>query len=243
MSKSTVFWLKMPRTEVDLHPGRLRMTYLDKTRGLRRTLPLALGLAAIGLLANGVGSADAGAPNYHVNFGPGKIVALPPSVPHADGVMVDKRIVDNLRRIAGRYAIYVEEGYSGPLPGVGQVGCRKCHVENSDHYFGLAADIIPLRWDGHGCDGSWKPVTNLARWAEPRQNHPRLPFRWVGYNHDADHGCGDHLHLSWEHADARKFHLADWVTVFDVPWPRAEPPEGPFQPEPVNPPGRETAEP
>lgn len=200
---------------------------------------LAATLFALAPLAGAIaGPAGAGAPDYHLNYRKGKIVPLPVSVPHADGVMVDKRIVDNLRRIAGRYGVYVEEGYSGPLPGVGQVGCRKCHVENSDHHNGLAADIIPLRWDGHGCDGSWRGVTHLARWAEPRQNYPRLPFRWVGYNHDEDHGCGDHLHLSWSHADAGRFDLADWVAVFDVSWPRAQPPRGPNPPEPVNPPGR-----
>ena len=29
---------------------------------------------------------------------------------------------------------------------------------------------------------------------------PALPFRWVGYDGDAGHGCGHHLHLSWNHA-------------------------------------------
>ena len=29
---------------------------------------------------------------------------------------------------------------------------------------------------------------------------PRPPFRWVGYDGDAGHGCGNHLHLSWNHA-------------------------------------------
>ena len=42
--------------------------------------------------------------------------------------------------------------------------------------------------------------TRLAEWAEPRQDHPRAPFRWVGYNGDAGHGRGDHLHLSYSHS-------------------------------------------
>ena len=48
------------------------------------------------------------------------------------------------------------------------------------------------------------------------QNRPRPPFRWVGYNGDAGHGCGNHLHLSWEHARAPMFQLAEWVEVFPV---------------------------
>ena len=57
-------------------------------------------------------------------------------------------------------------------------------------------------------------MTRLADWAEPRQNHPRAPFRWVGYDGDAGHGCGNHLHLSWTHADAPHFRVVAWVEVF-----------------------------
>ncbi|MGH2982601.1 MAG: hypothetical protein ACRDKV_11235, partial [Solirubrobacterales bacterium] len=109
-----------------------------------------------------------------------------------------------------------------------------CHVSHSDHYNGLAADIIPLRWDGARCDRSWKPINRLARWSEPRQNRPRLPFRWVGYKRDYNHGCGDHLHLSWNHASAKRFRIADWVTVFKLPIQPFEPQPPP--PAPVPPP-------
>jgi hypothetical protein len=229
---------------VPIGTGKKMQRHPTTIRAARLWAALFASVAIAGLCS---ASAGAVAPSYHTNFRQGKIIPLGNSVPHAEGVMVDRRIVNNLRFLADRYAIYVEEGYAGPLPGVGQVGCRKCHVKNSDHYNGLAADIIPLRWDGHGCDGSWKPVTNLARWAEPRQNHPRLPFRWVGYNHDEDHGCGDHLHLSWEHADAKKFDLADWVAVFDIPlkWEPEEPvePVPPLPPPPLPPEGRESVSP
>ena len=57
-------------------------------------------------------------------------------------------------------------------------------------------------------------MTRLARWAEPRQNRPRAPFRWVGYNGDANHGCGHHLHLSWSHAEVARYRIAPWVEVF-----------------------------
>ena len=210
---------------------------------------LALAVAAAGL---GAASSAAVAPAYHTNDRLGKIVPIGSSIPHAEGVMVDRRIVNNLLYLAQKYPIYVVEGYAGPLASVGEVGCRRCHVKHSDHFNGLAADIVPLYWDGFGCDRSWKPVTRLARWAEPRQNRPRLPFRWVGYNRDYNHGCGNHLHLSWDHAPAKRFELADWVTVFDVPVKPVKPvepvePPPPPPPEPVPPPlppeGREVAAP
>jgi hypothetical protein len=187
---------------------------------------------AAAMLAGATAIASAAvAPAYHTNYQRGKIIRLGASVPHSPGVMVDRRIVNNLRHLARRYSIYVVEGYAGPLAGVGEVGCRRCHVEHSDHYHGLAADIVPIGWDGRGCDRSWRPVTNLARWAEPGQNRPRLPFRWVGYNRDSNHGCGDHLHLSWDHAGAKRFEIADWVVVFDVPLRPFEPLQ-PFEPPP-----------
>ena len=129
--------------------------------------------------------------------------------------MVDRRIVPDLRWIAQRFPIYVTDGYSGPLPNGEHVGCRMCHVKHSDHYNGLAVDIVPLNGDGK-CDLTWTGITRLAEWAEPVQNEPAAPFRWVGYDGDAGHGCGNHLHLSWEHAAAPQFELAEWVEVFPV---------------------------
>ena len=148
-------------------------------------------------------------------YGPGKIVPLPASIPHEEGDMVDKRILPDLRWIAKRYPIYVTDGYSGPLPNGEHVGCNRCHVKGSDHYNGLAVDLVPLNGDGK-CDATWAPITRLALWAEPTQNHPRAPFRWVGYDGDAGHGCGNHLHLSWNHAAAPEYTLAQWVEVFPV---------------------------
>ena len=66
----------------------------------------------------------------------------------------------------------------------------------------------------------------LARWAEPRQNHPRAPFRWVGWNGDFNHGhpsvckpsrgCAPHLHLSWAHSRTPPRRVARSVWVFAV---------------------------
>jgi hypothetical protein len=213
------------------------MTRLEPTSRAARFAAALIATAALAGL--GAASSAATAPAYHTTSRPGKIVPLGAGVPHAEGVMVDRRIIPDLRYLARRYPIYVVEGYAGPLAGVGEVGCRKCHVAHSDHYNGLATDIVPLYWDGVGCDRSWKPVTRLARWAEPRQNRPRLPFRWVGYNGDYNHGCGNHLHLSWDHAPAKRFQVADWVVVFDVPVQPLPPPPPPLPvpPPPVPPEG------
>ena len=150
-----------------------------------------------------------------VLFGTGKIVPIPASIPHAEGDMVDQRIIPNLRWIAQRFPIYVTDGYSGPLPNGEHAGCDGCHVKNSDHYNGLAVDIVPLV-PSSKCDANWTGITRLALWAEPLPNEPRPPFRWVGYDGDAGHGCGHHLHLSWNHAIAPMFQLAEWVEAFPV---------------------------
>jgi hypothetical protein len=144
------------------------------------------------------------------------IVPIPAAIPHEAGDMIDRRLLPNLRYLAANFPIYITDGYSGPLPGGGWAGCHRCHVAHSDHYNGLAVDIVPLRWSPR-CDTNWRGVTRLARWAEPAQNHPNPPFRWVGYNGDAGHGCGNHLHLSWNHAPAAEYRIASWVQIFRVP--------------------------
>jgi hypothetical protein len=185
----------------------------ERGRGLGRSPRLALLVAAIVALCSAWAAPAGAAPPTRLVFAAGEIVPLPASVPHEEGDMVDRRIVPDLRWIAKRFPIYITDGYSGPLPNGEHVGCDDCHVKGSDHYNGLAVDIVPL--DGSAkCDASWAPITRLAHWAEPIQNQPRPPFRWVGYDGDAGHGCGNHLHLSWEHAPAPMFQLAEWVEVF-----------------------------
>jgi len=170
-------------------------------------------------------------------YGVGKIVPIPSSIPHEEGDMVDKRILPDLRWIAKRYPIFVTDGYSGPLPNGEHAGCNRCHTRGSDHYNGLAVDIVPLNGDGK-CDTTWNGITRLALWAEPAQNKPRAPFRWVGYDGDAGHGCGNHLHLSWNHATAAEYTLAQWVEVFAAnvkgaaPTAPTKPPEPPPPPRP-----------
>jgi len=191
-------------------------------------------LLALGGLV-GAGDAQAGPTTTRIAYAPGEIVAIPAAIPHEEGDMVDRRIVPDLRWIAQRFPIYVTDGYSGPLPNGEHVGCHMCHVKHSDHYNGLAVDIVPLNGDGK-CDDTWAGVTRLAEWAEPVQNRPAPPFRWVGYDGDAGHGCGNHLHLSWEHAAAPQFELAEWVEVFPAGEEANRKPRKPRQKRPKAPP-------
>jgi hypothetical protein len=206
---------------------------------LGRALLVLAGVLALGLLA--ANSANAGPASTRLAYASGEIVPIPASIPHEEGDMVDKRIVGDLRWIAARFPIYVTDGYSGPLPSGEHVGCNNCHVEGSDHYNGLAVDVVPLHGDGK-CDETWRGITRLAEWAEPVQNQPAPPFRWVGYDGDAGHGCGNHLHLSWQHSQAPRYQLAEWVEVFPVGpangrKPRNPRPKSPPQKLPQGPPG------
>ena len=180
---------------------------------LRQALLVLFAAGALCLAA--AAPAGAGPTSTRIVYAAAEIVPIPAAIPHEEGDMVDSRIVPDLRWIAARFPIYVTDGYSGPLPNGEHVGCDNCHVKHSDHYNGLAVDVVPLSGSGK-CDASWRGITRLAEWAEPVQNQPVAPFRWVGYNGDAGHGCGNHLHLSWEHAAAPQFQLAEWVEVFPV---------------------------
>jgi len=200
-------------------------------------LGLLVALACTALLCLAA-TATAGPLSTRVVYAPGKIVPLPASIPHEEGDMIDRRILPDLRWIAARYPIYVTDGYSGPLPSGEQAGCDNCHTRGSDHYNGLALDIVPVG-AGTKCDASWAPITRLALWAEAQQSLPSPPFRWVGYDGDAGHGCGHHLHLSWNHAVAEQFQLAEWVEVFSINplQPGAEQPRGKRPAAPKAPPG------
>jgi hypothetical protein len=100
-------------------------------------------------------------------------------IPGNPGERIYAPILPSLVKLLRRYEARVTDGYA-----------TSGHTGNSDHYWGGAVDLVPRR-------GNWNKIDALARWAEPSQNNPRRPFRWVGYTGDANHGRGDHLHLSW----------------------------------------------
>jgi hypothetical protein len=130
-------------------------------------------------------------------------------IPGQTWARVDRRILPDVLYMVRRYRVRIAEGF-------GTVG----HEPFGEHPLGLAVDIMP------GAGGTWADVSRLARWAEPRQNHPRAPFRWVGWNGDFNHGhpsvckprlgCAPHLHLSWAHSPTAPRRLARTVRVFEV---------------------------
>jgi hypothetical protein len=125
-------------------------------------------------------------------------------IPGYPGEMIDRRLLRDINFLERRWNIFITDGYS----------TSSVHKANGEHPIGLALDIVPEP----GPKGSWKKITRLAKWAEPRQNQPRAPFRWVGYNGDKNHGRGDHLHLSWSHSVTKPKRPSR--TVYTIQCPR-----------------------
>ncbi len=172
---------------------------------LRRTQTLfvcLLALVAVGALAASapgkMRTKKLGA-NLCQTTGGGKFVPIP----GFPGERVDRRLLPDIRYLVRRYSIFITDGYSGD----------PVHAANGEHPLGLALDIVPDT--AHG--GSWRKITRLAKRAEPSQNAPIMPWRWVGYNGDSGHGRGNHLHLSWNHSDASPFHPAKTVYTMNCP--------------------------
>ncbi|HET6830517.1 MAG TPA: hypothetical protein VFH44_04105, partial [Solirubrobacterales bacterium] len=124
-------------------------------------------------------------------------------IPGFPGERIDRRLLPDVKYLVRRYKIFITDGFS--KDGV--------HAVNGEHPLGLALDIVPDKANG----GSWKLISRLAKRVEPQQNAPRAPFRWVGYNGDANHGRGNHLHLSWNHGKSRPFHPARTVYTMRCP--------------------------
>jgi hypothetical protein len=131
-------------------------------------------------------------------------------VPGFPGERIDRRLLPDLKFLERKYKIFVVDGLSqDPV-----------HAANGEHPIGLAADLVPNTAEG----GSWNLIDALAHYAEPTQDHPIPPFRWVGYNGDAGHGRGNHLHLSWNHSDTRAGVPAE--SVYTMICPGSKPRKG-----------------
>ena len=172
----------------------------------RRRLALVLAAAvAIALAVAGLASARMTStklsPTLCETTGGGKFVAIP----GFKGEMIDRRLLADIRWIKKRYRIFITDGYS----------MSDVHAEQGEHPIGLALDIVPNKAEG----GTWADITALAKWAEPKQNQPRAPFRWVGYDGDAGHGRGNHLHLSWSHSVTQAGRPAKLVDTIRCPDP------------------------
>lgn len=121
--------------------------------------------------------------------GGGKFVAIP----GFPGEKIDRRLLNDIRWMKRKYKIFVTDGYA-----------PTGHAANGEHPIGLALDIIPR-------GSSWGLVGDLAKRFEPHQDQVKAPMRWVGYNGDAGHGRGNHLHLSWMHSETEPRHVAHVV--------------------------------
>jgi hypothetical protein len=107
---------------------------------------------------------------------------------------IDRRLLPDIRWMKRRFDVFITDGYS----------TDRVHAGNGEHPIGLATDIVPNFAKG----GTWNEIGDLAHLAEPKQNEPIMPWRWVGWNGDAGHGRGTHLHLSWSHSPTRPRHPA-----------------------------------
>jgi len=115
-------------------------------------------------------------------------------IPDFPGEIIDRRLLPDISWMERRFLIFITDGYStDPI-----------HAIKGEHPIGLATDIVPNKAAG----GTWKRIDNLAKLAEPRQDKPIMPWRWVGWNGDPEHGRGDHLHLSWAHSVTEPRHPA-----------------------------------
>jgi hypothetical protein len=131
-------------------------------------------------------------------------------IPGFPGEEIDRRLLADVRWMKRRYHIFITDGYS----------TDPAHARNGEHPIGLAADIVPNRDKG----GTWGDLGALARKAEPEQDQPIAPWRWVGWNGDPNHGRKNHLHLSWMHSETKPKDPARVVYTRKCPEPPEEPP-------------------
>lgn len=170
-----------------------------RARSILLTLLAVVSLVALTASADGRMRSDKINKNLCVTTGGGKFVPIP----GFPGEKIDRRLLNDISYLVNRYDIFITDGYSGDA----------VHAANGEHPIGLALDIVPNKAAG----GSWKEIGKLAKRAEPAQNQPIQPFRWVGWNGDAGHGRGNHLHLSWNHSDTKPGRPAKTVYTLRCP--------------------------
>jgi hypothetical protein len=175
------------------------MTGPRTARAIAAALLVAALLAPLALAGKGKMRSTELGPKLCETRGGGKFV----DIPGFPGEKIDRRLLRDVRFLVKRYSIFVTDGYS----------TSDVHSINGEHPIGLALDIVPNKAEG----GRWRDIDRLAKWAERRQNHPREPFRWVGYDGDAGHGRGHHLHLSWNHSTTKPKRPA--ATVYSIRCP------------------------
>src|SRR3954453_4890665 len=124
---------------------------------------LVLALGALCIAASGAAGMRSEKISTHLckTVHGGKFVAIP----GFPGEKIDRRLLPDIRWMKRRYDIFITDGYSrDPV-----------HAESGEHPVGLATDIVPNSARG----GSWGEVGDLPHLAEPRQDQPIMPWRWV----------------------------------------------------------------
>jgi hypothetical protein len=185
--------------------------YVKLAGGLAMALIAAL--AITGLAEARMTSTKLG-PTLCETTGGGKFVPIP----NFPGERTDRRLLRDIRFLEKRYRIFITDSYSND----------PVHASNGEHPIGLALDIVPNKAAG----GTWNDIDRLAAWAEPKQNQPRAPFRWVGYDGDSGHGRGNHLHLSFAHSETKPGTPAKLVDTIRCPGPVGGQTQTPTQPDP-----------
>jgi hypothetical protein len=173
-------------------------------------LSLALALGLLCVAATGAAGMRSEKLGRHLckTVNGGKFVAIP----GFPGEKIDRRLIPDIRWMKHRFDIFITDGYSrDPV-----------HAENGEHPIGLATDIVPNAAKG----GTWNEIGDLAHLAEPHQNEPIMPWRWVGWNGDPGHGRGNHLHLSWSHSPTPPGHPARVVYTRRCPQSGDQKPSG-----------------
>lgn len=173
-----------PRARRRLSRGRAD-PLLMHLRARTRLLAIAIAAAACLLLATpafGAMQSTKIKRNLCETVGGGRFV----DIPGFPGEKIDRRLIPDIRWMKRRFHVFITDGFS----------TAPYHSPSGEHPIGLALDIVP-NWSR---GGTWEDIARLAYRAEPVQNQPRGPFRWVGWNGDSGHGWGHHLHLSYMHS-------------------------------------------
>jgi hypothetical protein len=100
-------------------------------------------------------------------------------IPGMPGESISSAIVGDVVRMIRQYRLQITDGYA-----------PSGHAASGEHPLGLAIDAVP------GPGGSWGLIDRAMR-DSGYPNPPDFPFRWLGWNNEANHGWGNHGHWSW----------------------------------------------
>ena len=117
--------------------------------------------------------------------GGGKFVAIP----GFPGEKIDRRLLDDIAWLEALQDLHHRRLLDGRRP----LGQRRAPARPGARH-------RPQPGRGRHLERH-RPPRRLGRAAS--RTSPARPFRWVGYDGDANHGRGHHLHLSWSHSTAK----------------------------------------